>query len=181
MANSVMSNSAEFNCRAPNPGWVKCESFLMRFGFLYPQKSFRDVVRDVRVEEGGRRIYRTEETKVKKPRLVNFPQEAANEIAIETPMNINEAAEPADMLRSGRTILCNFHGIDKKNLDPVRFFLMGVVYAIGGGCKKVNESIYLFTPAHMAVIPRSEENNVPRRERKDPEDEDTILDQMFGT
>ena len=181
MPNSVMSSSSEIRGKTPGPGWVKFESFLTRIGMLYPQKPFKEMMSDVRIEDGGRRIYMMEENKVKKPRLVNFPQEAANEIGIVTPMNINEAADPADMLRSGRTILCNFHGIDNKNLDPVRFFLMGVVYAIGGSCKKVNDAIYLFTPAHMAVIHRTEESSTPRRERKTTEDEDEILDQMFGT
>ena len=172
---------AEIRAKQPSQGWIKLENFLTRIGLLYPQKPFKDVLEDIRVEDGGRRIYSLEEKKVKKSKVLQFPQDTMNEIGIVTPMNINQAASPADMLKSGRSILCNFHGIDKKNLDPVRFFLMGVVYAIGGQCKKINDTIYLFTPAHMDVYNDPQERTIHKKERKMLEEDDELLDQMFGT
>jgi FtsZ-interacting cell division protein YlmF len=169
------------NIQRPSTIWLRLESFFIRIGLLYPQKPFGEMVRDVRVDERGRSLVRTEGTIVKKPRVLSFPQELNNEIAIVTPMNINQAAAPGDMLKSGRSILCNFNGIDKKNLDQVRFFLMGVVYAIGGTCKRINDSIYLFTPATMDVINCDSEKQPFRRDKKDITESEDVMDQFFGT
>ena len=133
------------------------------------------------VEDGGRRIRRVEVLKVKKPKVINFPQELGNEIGIVTPMNINQAQSPADMLKSGRTILCNFNGTEKRSVEQIRFFLMGVVYAIGGTCKKVNETIWLFTPYHMGVVTEHPEVRVPVKEKKAEHSDEEVLDRMFGT
>jgi FtsZ-interacting cell division protein YlmF len=169
--------------KKPSTIWLRLENFFIRIGLLYPQKPFKQMVSDVRVDEGGKCLIRPEGNKLKRPRVLSFPQELNNEIGIVTPMNINQAAAPADMLKSGRSILCNFNGIEKRNLDQVRFFLMGVVYAIGGACKRVNDSIYLFTPATMDVINCQDDKQPFRKDKKEKanEDEEDVMNQFFGT
>jgi len=167
----------------PGKFWIRMESFLTTIGLLHPvEKPFKEMVNNVLVEQGGRRLIRTEEIKMRKPRVLNMPREGVNEISIATPLNINQAAAPADMLRSGRSILCNFNGIEKKNLEQVRFFLMGVVYAIGGTCKKVNDTIYLFTPSITNIVPMENEEPAFKKTHKEKHmDDEEVLDQFFGT
>lgn len=169
--------------KKPGKFWIRMESFLTTIGLLHPvEKPFKEMVNNVLVEQGGRRLIRTEERKMRKPRVLNMPHEGVNEISIATPLNINQAAAPADMLRSGRSILCNFHGIEKRNLEQVRFFLMGVVYAIGGTCKKVNDTIYLFTPPVTSIVPMENEEPVPKKIHKEKNmGDEEVLDQFFGT
>jgi hypothetical protein len=169
------------DAKKPRTVWIMLENFLTHIGFLYPGKPFKEVVDNVRIEDGGRRLVRLEENKVKKPKVFSFPPGMNNEIGIVTPMHINQAAGPADMLKSGRSILCNFHGIDKRNLDQVRFFLMGVVYAVGGTCKKINDTIYLLTPASMDVFDCQDEDPPDRKQRKVEIEDEEVLDKFFGT
>lgn len=184
MTYSAIARPTERHTEPKKPGkfWVVMESFLLLIGLLHAsEKPFKDVVKDIRVEDGGRRLVRKENKKMRKPRILSVQPETMNEIKIATPMNINQAAEPADMLKEGRSILCNFSGIEKRNLEQVRFFLMGVVYAIGGTCKKVNDTIWLFTPAHMDVGNIQSGPPVIKKERKDKLDDEVVLDQFFGT
>ena len=168
--------------KKPNKFWVVMEGFLFFIGLIHPpEKRFTEVVKNVRVEDGGRRLIRKENKKMRRPKILSVQPGTINEIKIATPMNINQAAEPADMLKEGRSILCNFNGIEKKNLEQVRFFLMGVVYAIGGTCKKVNDTIWLFTPAHIDVGNIQSGPPAIKKERKDKLDDEVVLDQFFGT
>ncbi len=100
----------------------------------------------------------------KNPQVLHFPNDTQTQIAVVTPTGLNATQVPADFLKSGRAVLVNFHGLDKKTADNARFFLSGITYAIDGSLQKVTDTIYVFTPNEVGLICPGEVD--------DPEDQD---------
>ncbi len=88
----------------------------------------------------------------KNPKVLRFPTDTNTQIAVVTPTSLNATQVPADFLKSGRAVLVNFHGLDKKTSDSARFFLSGITYAIDGSLQKVTDTIYVFTPSEVGLI-----------------------------
>jgi len=88
----------------------------------------------------------------KRPQVLHFPTDTKTQIAVSTPSSLNATQVPADFLKSGRAVLVNFHGLDKKVADNARFFLSGVTYAIDGSLQKVTDTIYIFTPHEVGIL-----------------------------
>ncbi|MFH1676603.1 MAG: cell division protein SepF [bacterium] len=89
-------------------------------------------------------------------KVLHFPRDTKTQIAVITPTSLNATQVPADFLKSGRAVLVNFHGLDKKIQDNARFFLSGITYAIDGSLQRVTETIYVFTPNEVGLICPSE-------------------------
>ena len=94
----------------------------------------------------------------KSPQVLHFPTDTKTQIAVVTPSSLNGTQVPADFLKSGRAVLVNFHGLDKKIADNARFFLSGVTYAIDGSLQRVTDTIYVFTPREVGLICPSTED-----------------------
>jgi len=94
--------------------------------------------------------------------LLPFPTDTKAQIAVLTPTSMNAMKVPADFLIRGQAVLINFHSLDKKIADNARFFLSGVTYAIDGSIHKMTDTIYLFTPHEIGIIPYQTENKENR-------------------
>lgn len=131
----------------PRLGWWT--RFLISLGFPY------EVEEEVSEEEDGIPI------PGKTPKFYKFPTDTKAQIAVLTPTNMNAIKVPADFLKNGQAVLINFHSLDKKIADNARFFLSGVTYAIGGSLHKMTDTIYLFTPSEIGIIPYQSEDEEP--------------------
>lgn len=110
------------------------------------------------------------------PKVLQFPRDTQTQIAVVTPTSLNATQVPADFLKSGRAVLVNFHGLDKKVADNARFFLSGITYAIDGQLQKVTNTIYLFTPHEVGVIIPGEIDDPEEA----PEFEFSVKKRLFG-
>lgn len=124
--------------REPKMGWWA--RLLTTLGFPAPQEQFMAEEEEGIILPG------------KNPRILPFPTDTKTQIAVLTPANLNAIKIPADFLKNGRAVLVNFHSLEKRIADNARFFLSGVTYAIGGSLHKINDTIYVFTPAEVGII-----------------------------
>jgi FtsZ-interacting cell division protein YlmF len=140
------------------------QRILISLGVMYPPEDELDNEEDGIILPG------------KTPKVLHFPRDTQTQIAVVTPTSLNATQVPADFLKSGRAVLVNFHGLDKKVADNARFFLSGITYAIDGSLQKVTDTIYLFTPHEVGVIVPGEVDS--------PDDLDdmniTVKNRMFG-
>jgi len=116
------------------------QRLMIRLNLAYPPDSYEDE-RDEGIILPG-----------KNPKVLHFPTDTKTQIAVVTPTSLNASQVPADFLKSGRAVLVNFHGLDKKVADNARFFLSGITYAIDGSLQKVTDTIYVFTPSEVGLI-----------------------------
>ncbi len=129
--------------------WV--DNLKVSFGLMDPlEENDRD---DWGVDGGG-------------PELLPFPTGTKSQIALSTPISLDDIQMPADYLKSGRAVLVNFHRLDKKSSDNSRFFLTGVAYAVNGSAQKITDTIYVFTPNEVGLIYSDEQ--------VDEKEEDTV-------
>jgi FtsZ-interacting cell division protein YlmF len=113
----------------------------------------------------------------KTPKVLHFPRDTRTQIAVVTPTSLNATQVPADFLKSGRAVLVNFHGLEKKVADNARFFLSGITYAIDGQLQKVTDTIYMFTPHDVGLINPGEIDSPD----EPSEIEYTVRNRMFGS
>lgn len=110
------------------------------------------------------------------PQLLPFPTGTKSQIALSTPITLDDIQMPADYLKSGRAVLVNFHRLDKKAMDNCRFFLTGIAYAVNGSAQKITETIYVFTPSEVGLIYADE----VVEERKEETQTGAFQKRLFG-
>ena len=74
------------------------------------------------------------------------------EIIIVKPENVVDGRRIADLLMSGKTVVVDFEETNKEVIRKLLDFTTGVVYAIKGDLKKVQERSYLASPPTMRVV-----------------------------
>lgn len=76
---------------------------------------------------------------------------SGNEIVFRRPVSVDDAGEAAERLKARHPIIVNFEQADHFDARRMIDFLSGVTFALDGHMEKIGETIFLFTPKHVAI------------------------------
>ena len=81
----------------------------------------------------------------------NTRQFSVSEITIEEPTVYEDATQISTHLRENKPVIVNLKNLDSETSKRLIDFICGTAYAINGHMMKIGESIFLFTPANVAI------------------------------
>ncbi|NLZ55566.1 MAG: cell division protein SepF [Clostridiaceae bacterium] len=99
---------------------------------------------------------------------MNNPQRQVNQqVIIIKPASMYDAQTVCDHIRSGRTVICNFEGVDQSAAQHVVDFLTGATYALDGFIQAVSNFIFIMAPRGVSLLSndgaKTDETDVIRR------------------
>jgi cell division inhibitor SepF len=85
-------------------------------------------------------------------KVVNIHTTTSVQVVLSKPERFEQAAEIADHLRDGRTVVMNLETTNKDVARRLVDFLSGVAYALDGKIKKVAINTYIITPYNVDIM-----------------------------
>lgn len=107
---------------------------------------------------------RRDEPKVTLKPLPNLSSSRNLEIIIYEPRIYEDSLNVATYLRMGKPVLLNLKYLDAEAGKRLIDFVCGTTYAINGHMLKVGESIFLFSPEHIAITEAEEKPDLEKGE-----------------
>ncbi|WP_268913784.1 cell division protein SepF [Lentilactobacillus sp. SPB1-3] len=74
-----------------------------------------------------------------------------SELVVSTPVNYSETDEIAEKLMNGVAVIVKFNKLDAKSAARMVDFLNGIVFAINGSITRLEQDIFICTPANFKV------------------------------
>lgn len=119
--------------------------------------------------------------KEKGGRVINFPKQkhtntinpSQNEVLVIEPRAYEDSLHVSTWLKRGNPVVVNIKHLDASTGKRFIDFICGSAYAFEGHMHRLGGTIFMFTPAHMAIIPANEENAEENR----PEVPQTIYEE----
>ena len=95
------------------------------------------------------------------PERKSKPREASDyEIFLFEPKVYEDSLNISTQLRSGNPVIINLRHLEPAEGTRLVDFVCGTAYAIDGHMTKIGETIFLFTPANIAVSDTEDKGNV---------------------
>jgi len=91
-----------------------------------------------------------------KSRRESRPGEASYEVMFYEPKDYEDSLNISTRLRAGSPVIINLKHLDPAEGTRLIDFVCGTAYAIDGHMMKIGESIFLFTPGAISIIPAEE-------------------------
>lgn len=85
-------------------------------------------------------------------RVVNIHATTSVQVVLSKPERFEQAAEIADHLRAGRTVVINLEATNKDVARRLVDFLSGAAYAFQGAIKKAAINTYIITPCNAEIM-----------------------------
>ncbi|MBA1434351.1 cell division protein SepF [Bombilactobacillus bombi] len=74
-----------------------------------------------------------------------------SEIKVVDPKRYGDAKEIAKDLLNNRAVLVNLRKVNEEQMRRITDFLTGTVFAINGDVSRVDENVFLYTPANFQI------------------------------
>lgn len=108
---------------------------------------------------------RRRERPQKAGRVINFPQQkvnskmqvSPNDVMIIEPSAYEDSLIVSTWLKKNNPVVVNIKHLDAATGKRFVDFICGSAYAFEGHMHRLGGTIFMFTPAHMAIVPTSEE------------------------
>jgi len=108
-----------------------------------PERPMTGAVRPLPAEEGG---------ETARPSVVRtIPPPKATKPHVVAPVSFNDAQEVADAFKRSQPVIVNLQQADRDLTRRIIDFSSGLCYGVGGGMKKVGDSVYLLAPDDVEV------------------------------
>jgi cell division inhibitor SepF len=98
-----------------------------------------------------RPVPRDESSSVVSPRPAVVRQPASAPVHVVEPNGFNDAQELGDRLKESQAVVLNLRGLDRELQRRLIDFSSGLAYAVGGTMRKVDDQVFLLTPASVEV------------------------------
>jgi cell division inhibitor SepF len=104
-----------------------------------------------------RPVPRDESSSVVVPRPAVIRQQASAPVHVVEPNGFNDAQELGDHLKGNQAVVLNLRGLDRELQRRLIDFSSGLAYAVGGTMRKVDDQVFLLTPASVEVSEEDKE------------------------
>ena len=85
-------------------------------------------------------------------KVVDMRAATGPQVIVMHPTGIDSAQEACNHLRAGRTVICNFEKVERKDAQRVIDFITGAAFAIDGQVHKVSPAIFVAVPRSTALV-----------------------------
>jgi cell division inhibitor SepF len=104
-----------------------------------------------------RPVPRDESSSVVAPRPAVVRQQTSAPVHVVEPNGFNDAQELGDGLKGNQAVVLNLRGLDRELQRRLIDFSSGLAYAVGGTMRKVDDQVFLLTPASVEVSEEDKE------------------------
>jgi len=116
-------------------------------------------------------------------KLLSFPQVkhsgqniGAMDIVILVPLDYQDSLSVSSYLKRGNPVIVNIKNLDNDTGKRFVDFVCGSAYAYDGMMHRLGGTIFLFTPAHMGIIP-ADESTVQAPPQQAPEEVELLQEE----
>jgi len=107
--------------------------------------------REENYDEGEEEIEIEPFVSKKQNKIVNIHTASSSKVVISKPSNYDEGKIIVDNLKSRRIVIVNLNGVEPKEGQSIRDFLIGAIYALEGGLQPVEKGVFILTPSNIEV------------------------------
>lgn len=98
----------------------------------------------------------------KSPKVVTHPNYRGYEVMVCEPRSYEDSIAIVKHLKDRKTIVLNLHLLDKEQALRIVDFLCGATHALTGSQQKIGDSVFIFTPANVALSSESQKSKFLR-------------------
>lgn len=96
-------------------------------------------------------LNRKAEEKINRGKVINFNSKKNMRVILREPSRYEDVLEISENLKNDKPVIINLKNMDKDNAKRLIDFLSGVIYAIDGNIKKIENGIFLVVPANIDI------------------------------
>ena len=107
-------------------------------------------------------IFTEEEQKSQNSKVVTHPNYRGYELIVCEPRSYEDSISIVKHLKDRKTVVLDLHLLDREQALRIVDFLCGATHALSGNQQKIGDSVFIFTPANVALSSESQKSKFLR-------------------